>query len=103
MTTKQVNAIVDSMLHRIPRVRAAADDPRIRAGELLTEERARAMLTADVRRILADSQRELNEWVTRAFAKAIRGVGKTTNVDQQKRGCPRTSDSLQSKTLAGSG
>jgi hypothetical protein len=72
MTRKQVNEITDSILARIPRVMARDDDPRIAAGELLTEEQARSMLRADVQQTLAHAERELIQWVEHAFAEAIR-------------------------------
>jgi hypothetical protein len=72
MNARVINAIADSMLRRIPRVRARDDDPRIASGELLTEEQARSMLRADVRQTLADAERELIQWVDHAFAEAIR-------------------------------
>ena len=73
MNASLVSRAVDSILYRVPRVTARADDPRLQSGELLTEKQARQLLTADVRRMFAEWERELNQCVDDAFAQAIRG------------------------------
>ena len=75
MNKKAIDRITDSMLSRIPRVTARADDPRIVSGELLSEKQARAMLVADIRRMFAEWEREINQCVDDAFAEALRTFG----------------------------
>jgi hypothetical protein len=74
MNEELVSRFVDSIIYRAGRkgrVVARADDPRVKLGELLTDKQARAILTPDVRRILAESEREMGREIREAIAKGI--------------------------------
>ena len=80
MNEELVSRFVDSIIYRAGRagrVVASADDPRVKLGELLTDEQARAMLTADVRRTLAGLEREMEREIRDAFVKGIRSSGRS--------------------------
>jgi hypothetical protein len=79
MNAELVNRFVDSIIYRAGRrgrVIARADDPRVVLGELLTDEQARAMLTPDVRRISAESEREMEREIREAFIQALTPTGR---------------------------
>jgi len=80
MNEELVSRFVDSIIYRAGRkgrVVASPDDPRVVLGELLTDEQARKMLTPDVRRILAESERGMEREIRDAFAKGIRSSGQS--------------------------
>ena len=80
MNEELVSRFVDSIIYRAGRkgrVVASLDDPRVVLGELLTDEQARKMLTPDVRRILAESERGMEREIRDAFAKGIRSSGQS--------------------------
>ena len=79
MNKKLVSRFVDSILYRAGRagrVVARADDPRIASGELLTDKQARAMVTKNVRRILAEEEREAEREIREAFIQALTPTGR---------------------------
>jgi hypothetical protein len=79
MNEKLVSRFVDSILYRAGRagrVVARADDPRIASGELLTDKQARAMVTKNVRRILAEEERETEREIREAFIQAFTPTGR---------------------------
>ena len=78
-----VRRAVDSILYRVSRVVAGPDDPRIASGDLITERQARRLLTADVRRTLTKSKREMEQCVDEAFVQAIRSSGQSNNNQQR--------------------
>ena len=79
MNKKLVSRFVDSILYRAGRagrVVARADDPRIASGELLTAKQARAMVTKNVRRFLAEEEREAEREIREAFIQALTPTGR---------------------------
>jgi hypothetical protein len=88
MNEELVSRFVDSIIYRAGRkgrVVASPDDPRVVLGELLTDEQARKMLTPDVRRILAESEREMEREINDAFREGIRSSGRQQTKGRARR------------------